>query len=109
MNKMKLKIKKGDTIQVRTGSDKGKTGRVLEVYPKEMRLLVEQVNLRKKHTRPNAQNQQGGIVEKEMPIHYSNALILDTDKKPSRIGIRHEEKNGKQVSVRFARTNKKDL
>ncbi len=106
----KLKIKKGDNVMVITGDDKGKTGRVLEVYPKERKLLVEQINIHSKHTRPNQQNQKGGIVKKEIPVDYSNVMMLDQDKKPTRIGIRRiEDKNGKQTSVRFARSNNKDL
>ena len=105
----KLKIKKGDTVKVITGDDKGKTGRVLEVYPKEMRLLVEQVNIHSKHQRPNQQNTQGGIVKKEFPINYSNVMIIDSDKKQTRIGIRREVKNGKSSAIRIARSNKKDL
>ncbi len=105
----KLKIKKGDTVQIITGDDKGKTGRVLEVYPKEMRLLVEQINIHSKHQRPTQQNTNGGIVKMEFPIPYSNAMIVDSEKNPSRIGIRSEVKNGKTIRTRFARTNKKDL
>lgn len=71
---MKLKIKKGDQVRVIAGQDKGKSGRVLAVYPKEMRILVEGINIRIKHEKPNQQNQQGGRVEKEMPIHYSNVM-----------------------------------
>lgn len=106
---MKLKIKKGDVVQVMTGSDKGKTGRVLEIYPKEMRLLVEQVNLRHKHSRPTQMNPKGGKVTKEMPIHYSNVMMLDSEKKPTKLAVRFEEKAGKKVAVRYAKTNKKDL
>lgn len=105
----KLKIKKGDTVKVIAGDDRGKTGRVLEVYPKTMKILVEGVNIHKKHTRPNQQYPNGGIISKEFPIHYSNVMILDSDKNPTRIGIRVEERSGKRVKIRFARTNKKDL
>lgn len=69
---MKLKIKKNDSVKVLSGNSKGLTGRVLEVDPKNMRIVVEGVNVRKKHQRPNQANPQGGIIEKEMPIHYSN-------------------------------------
>lgn len=105
----KLKIKKGDVVQVITGDDKGKTGRVLEVFPKEMRLLVEQINVHSRHTRPNQQNTQGGIIKKEFPIHYSNVMIIDSEKKPTRIGIRRDAKNGKKTITRFALSNNKDL
>lgn len=106
---MKLKIKKGDIVKLIAGNDKGSTGRVLDVYPKQMRVLVEGVNIRKRHTRPNAQNQKGGIVEKEMPVHYSNVLVLDSDKNPTRIGVEYEEKGGKRTAVRIARTNGKQI
>ncbi|TAL69566.1 MAG: 50S ribosomal protein L24 [Bacteroidetes bacterium] len=104
-----MRLKKGDIVQVLSGNDKGLSGRVLEVYPAKSKILVEGVNIRKKHMRPNPKNQQGGIVSKEMPIHYSNVLIIDSDKNPSRIGIKFEEKEGKQIPVRYAKTNDKNL
>jgi large subunit ribosomal protein L24 len=73
MNKMR--IKKGDNVVVIAGKYKGQKGRVLRAYPKKQRVLVENVNMIKKHTRPSQQNQQGGIVEKEAPIHVSNVMI----------------------------------
>lgn len=106
---MKLKIKKGDVVKVIAGNDKGNTGRVLDIYPDSLRILVEQVNVRAKHTKPSQQNQNGGIIHKEMPIHYSNVMLLDSDKKHTRIGIKEKESNGKVEKVRFARTNQKDL
>jgi large subunit ribosomal protein L24 len=80
---MKLKIKKGDIVQVIAGANKGDQGRVLEVYPDKMRILVERVNERSKHERPNPKNEKGGIVKREMPIHYSNVMLLDSDKNPT--------------------------
>ncbi len=106
---MKLKIKKGDTVKVISGNSKGQVGRVLAVDPKKMRILVEQVNIRAKHQKPSQQNQTGGIVHKEMPIHYSNVMLLDSDNKVTRVGIRQQENNGRIEKIRFARTNKKDL
>ncbi len=106
---MKLKIKKNDIVQVISGNDKGSNGRVLEVIPEKMRILVEQVNVRAKHTKPDQNNQNGGIIHKEMPIHYSNVMLLDSDKKTTRVGIREKESNGRVEKIRFARTNKKDL
>ncbi|MBM2816630.1 MAG: rplX [Ignavibacteria bacterium] len=107
---MKLKIKKGDYVCIISGNDKSeKPHRVLEVYPDKMRILVEGVNLRSKHTRPSQQNQKGGIQKKELPVHYSNVMLLDSDKNPTRIGTRFEEKEGKLTPVRFARTNGNDL
>jgi large subunit ribosomal protein L24 len=106
---MKLKIKKSDTVQIIAGNDKGVSGRVLKVYPKTMRILVEGVNIRKKHQRPSQKNQTGGIISKEMPVHYSNVLLIDSDKLPTRAGIRFEEKDGKEIAVRYAKTNDKNV
>ncbi len=81
-------IRKGDTVVVTTGDTKfhGKRGRVLAVYPKARRILVEGVNLVRRHTKPTSQNQQGGIVEKEAPIHISNVMPwCDSADKPSKI------------------------
>lgn len=106
---MKLKIKKNDQVMVIAGNDKGTTGRVLEVFPENMRVLVEGVNIRKKHIRPNQNNQQGGIQEVEIPIHYSNVMILDSDKEPTRIGTKVEVVGGKRQVTRIAKTNNKEL
>ena len=73
----KLHIKKGDTVVVITGNDKGQKGRVLEVIRKTDRAIVEGVNMMKKHTKPNAETPQGGIVEKEAPVHISNLMVVD--------------------------------
>ena len=100
---MKLKIKKSDTVMVIAGNDKGKTGRVLEVYPDKMKILVEQVNVRVKHEKPNKSNQKGGIVHKELPIHYSNVQIIE-GKDPVRIGIR---KNSSGDKERYSRASGK--
>ncbi len=93
---MKLHVKKGDTVMVIAGSDKGKTGKVLKVYPEKNRAIVEGRNLVKKHTKPNAKNTQGGIVEQEAPIHISNLMVME-GKTPTRIGRRVNEKTGKIV------------
>jgi len=107
----KLKIKKGDMVFVITGNDKDlkKPKRVLEVYPEKMRILVEGVNVRIKHTKPNQQNQKGGRLSKEMPVHYSNVMISDTDRNPTRIGIKRDDKGERSASVRYAKSNGKDL
>lgn len=85
---IKLKIKKGDTVIVRTGKDRGKTGEVLKVIPAESRLLVNGVNMVKRHTKPS-QTQAGGMVEKAAPIHISNVALLDPQSnKPTRVGIK---------------------
>ncbi len=95
----KLHIKKGDTVYVLAGDDKGETGRVLSIDAKKGRAIVEGVNKVKKSTKPNAQNPQGGIVEKEAPIHMSNLSVLDPkSKKPTRDGYKRDE-NGKKVRI----------
>ena len=88
----KLKIKKGDIVKVIAGESKGKQGRVLEVFPEKNRASVENVNIVSKHTRPNAQNTQGGIVKKEAPVNVSNLMLIDPKSgKPSRVGRKTEE------------------
>ncbi len=72
----KLKIKKGDTVKVLTGVDKGKTGVVLQVLPKDNKAVVEGVKIIHRHTKPNAQSAEGGIIEKEAPIHISNLMLV---------------------------------
>jgi len=69
---VKMHVKKNDNVQVLTGNDKGKIGKVLRVFPDQNRVIVEGVNLRKRHTRPNKNQPQGAIIEREMPIHASN-------------------------------------
>jgi len=92
---IKLKIKKGDTVRVITGSHKGTEGTVLSVSRETNKAIVVGVNLVKKHNKPNAQNPQGGITEKEAPIHVSNLSLLTSDGKTTRVGLRVEE--GKKV------------
>ncbi len=77
MKNIKLKIKKGDKVLVISGKDKGKKGDVVKVIPKEMRLVVSGINVAKKHVKPSQANPQGGILSKELPIHYSNVQLLD--------------------------------
>ena len=92
-----LHIKKDDTVFVLSGNDKGRKGRVLSIDPKKGRAIVEGINMVKKSTKPNAQNPQGGIVEKEAPIHMSNLNVLDPKSKtPTRIGYKRDE-NGKKI------------
>jgi large subunit ribosomal protein L24 len=84
----KLKIKKGDNVVVITGRDKGKSGTVLRVIPKESRVLVQGVNVVKRHSRPSA-GQSGGIIEKELSIHVSNVALVDPKtSKPTRVGYK---------------------
>jgi large subunit ribosomal protein L24 len=92
-------IRKNDTVRVMAGRDKGKEGRVLEVYPRKQQLFVEHVNIIKRHTRPNPNKQiRGGILDKEGPIHISNVSLICGDCGPTR--IQHREKaEGKKVRV----------
>lgn len=105
---MKLKIKTGDMVQVIAGANRGKQGKVLEVQPEGPRVLVEGVNQRKRHVRAS-QNTEGGIVEKEAPIHYSNVQILDQNEKPTRVAKKLVEKDGKQQRVRVAKSTGEEL
>ena len=84
-----LKIKTGDTVRIITGKDKDKEGKVLSVNVKKNTVIVEGVNMVTKHQKPNAANQQGGIINKEAPIHISNVMYLHKGK-PTRIGFRIE-------------------
>ena len=103
----KLHIKKGDTVVVITGNNKGQKGRVLEVIRKTDRAIVEGVNMIKKHTKPNANAPQGGIIEKEAPVHISNLMLFDPKSDgPVRIGRRVNE-NGK--IVRFSKKSGEEI
>ncbi|MDR1373107.1 MAG: 50S ribosomal protein L24 [Dysgonamonadaceae bacterium] len=98
----KFKIKKGDTVFVNAGEDRGKTGRVLKVLAEKGRVLVEGINMVSKSTKPNAKSPQGGFQKKESPVHISNLNLLDPKLgKPTRVGFKKEAK-GKQ-SVRYAK------
>ena len=97
---MKLHIKKNDTVIVISGVDKGKKGRVLEVFPEKQKALVEGVRIVHKHSKPSANSPDGGILKKEAPIHISNIMIADPKSgKPTKIGRR---KQGERY-VRFAK------
>lgn len=98
----KLHIKKGDMVQVIAGDDKGKKGRVIEVKNADNRALVEGINIVSRHTKPNAQNQNGGIIKKEAPVHISNLMVLDKAGKPTRVG---RKKNDAGKLVRFAKNS----
>ncbi|MDT3697686.1 MAG: 50S ribosomal protein L24 [Ignavibacterium sp.] len=103
-----MKIRKNDNVIVIAGNDKGKTGKVLKVFPKTLRLIVEGINLRKKHTKPTQRSPQGGIQEKEAPIHISNVMILDPKtNEPTRIGskIILDDKTGKKKIARISRAS----
>lgn len=94
-----MNIRKGDTVVVITGKYKGRRGRVLRVMPKKDRLVIEGVNFMKRHTKPSSRNQQGGIVEREAPIHLSNVMPwCDSAGKPSKILMKRLE-DGTRVRV----------
>ena len=97
----KLHVKKGDKVKVLAGTGRGEVGKVLEVYKTKNRVLVEGVNMVKRHQRPTQQLQKGGIIEKEAPIHVSNVQVLDIDGKPTRIRrIRTPEGKSVRVAVK---------
>ena len=104
----KLHIKKGDTVYVNAGEDKGKTGRVLRVLVKENRAVVEGINMVSKHTKPNAKNPQGGIVKQEAAIHISNLNVVDPKTgKPTRVG-RKESSDGRTL-VRYSKKSGEEI
>lgn len=84
-----MKIHKGDTVKVVSGNDRGKTGKVLKTFPDTNRVIIEGVNLVKRHTRPSQRNRKGGIVEKEGSINVSNVMLFDTrTNEPTRVGYK---------------------
>ena len=108
-----MKVKKGDTVLVIAGKDKGAKGKVIQAYPTRDRVLVEGVNRIKKHTRVS-QNQRGaqsgGIITTEAPIHISNVMVLDSDGKATRIGKKLVEgEDGKVRRVRISKRNGKEI
>ena len=95
---MPARIKKDDEVIVISGKDKGKTGKVLEVIPASERVLVEGVNIMKRHTKPRPPQEAGGVIEKPAPMHVSNVALIDpTTKKATRVRI--EIVDGKRVRV----------
>lgn len=101
-----MHVKKGDKVQVISGKDKGKRGVILKAIPKQNRVIVEGVNIVKKHVKPSQANPQGGIIEMEAPIHVSNVMPIDPEtNEPTRVGYRFE--NGKKI--RYAKKSGKPL
>ncbi len=99
MIRNKCRIKKEDKVKVIAGKDKGKIGRILKIDRKKSRVLVENINMMKRHVRPNAQNRQGGIVEREAPVHWSNVMLICSKcMTPVRIRMQQLE-NGKNMRV----------
>lgn len=103
-----MKIRKNDNVVVISGNDRGKTGKVLKVFPSEFKLIIEGINLRKRHTKPSQKQPQGGIIEKEAPIHVSNVMLLDPKtNEPTRLGAKIilDEKTGKKKSQRVSKAS----
>jgi large subunit ribosomal protein L24 len=95
----KFRIKKNDTVMVIAGKEKGKSGKVVRIIPKHDRVVVEKLNMIKRHMKPGAQNRQGGILEREAPIHISNLMLVCTKcTDPTRVGYKILE-DGKKVRI----------
>jgi large subunit ribosomal protein L24 len=107
----KLHVKKGDRVRVISGNEKGKEGKVLRVYRARERVIVEGVNMRVRHLKPNATYPQGGRVEREMSVHASNVMPLDSDGEPTRVGRRMVEDadTGRRRWVRYAKSTDEEL
>jgi len=103
----KFHIKKGDLVIINTGENKGRKGRVLEVFYDSEKAIVEGVNMISKHTKPNAKNPQGGIIKKEAPVHISNMNLIDPSSgKATRIG---RKMNNKDKLVRYAKKSGEEI
>jgi len=97
-SRVKTRLKKGDLVQVITGRDKGKSGKIIHIDLEKGRVIVEKVNVVKKTKRASAESQKGGIIEIEASMHISNVMLLDTKtNKPTRIGMRFED--GKKTRI----------
>lgn len=102
----KLHVKREDEVLVLAGNDKGKRGRVLIVYPKVEKALVEGINMRTRHEKPTQENPQGGRLTREAPVHISNLMIIDpTTDEPTRIGRKRIEEEGGGRWVRYAKSS----
>lgn len=105
-----MKIKKGDTVLVISGKYRGKTGKVLKAFPKEMKVLVEGVNIVKKHQRPKRAREKGQIIEIPKPIPVSKVkLICPSCKKATRVGYKILNEEGKKIKVRVCKKCKKEI
>jgi len=104
--KVKIKIKKGDTVKVISGNDRGTQGRVLEIIPDKNTAIVEGVKVVSKHSRPSAKNSKGGIVKKEAPINVSNLMLVDKVGNVTRVG-RQVKEDG--TIVRFSKKSKEEI
>jgi large subunit ribosomal protein L24 len=105
--RVKLHVKKGDTVIINTGENKGQQGKILEVFPDKKKALVEGINMISRHTKPNAKNTKGGIVKKEASIHISNLQLVDpTSGSATRIG---RKLNSKNKLVRYAKKSGEEI
>jgi large subunit ribosomal protein L24 len=104
--KVKIKIKKGDTVKVISGNDRGTQGRVLEINPDDNTAIVEGVKVVSKHSRPSAKNSKGGIVKKEAPINVSNLMLVDKAGNVTRVG-RQVKEDG--TIVRYSKKSKEEI
>lgn len=92
-------VKKGDRVRVMSGKERGKEGEVIAAFPRDGKVIVDGVNFAKKHQKPTRSTQQGGIIDKEMPIHVSNVMVLSpVDNKPTRVGHRFDA-DGKKIRI----------
>jgi large subunit ribosomal protein L24 len=101
-----MKIRKGDTVQVLTGKDRGKQGEVMRAMPEVGKVIVEGVNIAKKHQRPRSATMQGGIIDKDMPIPVANVALVCSDCGPTRVGYRFDSDGTK---MRVCKKCRKDL
>ena len=95
-NISKLKLKKGDNVKVMCGKSKDHVGRIIAMFPDKGVALVEGANIVSRHTKPNSESPDGGIIKKEAPIHLSNLMLVDSKGNPSRVGIKIDVKTGKK-------------
>ena len=106
-----MKVKKGDTVLVIAGKDRGARGKVIAALPDQQRVIVEGVNQIKKHEKVSTSNRgakQGGITTQEASIHVSNVMVVDSDGNPTRVGYRQDDETGRNVRV-SVRGNRKDI
>ncbi len=103
-----MKIRKNDMVMVIAGNARGKTGKVLKVYPDKERIIIEGVNIIKRHTRPSQKNPQGGIVQREASVHVSNVMLLDPKtNEPTRVGLKvvNDTTTGRKRRMRVAKAS----
>jgi len=102
-----MKIRKNDVVMVIAGNSRGKSGKVLKVYPERERIIIEGVNIIKRHSRPNQKNPQGGIMQRESPIHVSNVMLVDPKtNETTRVGMKvvKDDTTGKKKRMRVAKS-----